>query len=431
MSTTPYLNQVDICNRALQHLGASRITAITDDTKSADACEFCYDKLRLAELERNTWIFATKRAILRAVDSETMVISPPLYSATTYYNPGAIVSDSNGIVWVNRTPFNYGLAPGSDPSWDVYFGPLSVTEYDSTKSYNTGELVYVDGAFAGLTAIYVAMSNNSDNPATVPAYDATVTYNRGQVVSHSGNFISLIDLNTANTPASSLALWLVGTTYAQNAQVITPDGRIYTSVNNGNVGHQPSPLIGTYWTLASSNPYVQPWLTYTGGASALTWVYVGDGITQELANPGIYYPAGTGPSTQTSTSNVYIKPNGFLRKALSDPKQGSASFLGAPSNLMYSDWVMEGNYIVSQDIGPIMVRFVASVTKVTDMSSLFCEALAARMAFEMCEELTQSTDKQVAAAQVYKKAIADARATNAIALGAAEFAMDDYLACRI
>ena len=65
-------SEVDICNRALQKLGASRITSRLDNTKEARACNFAFDIVRDAELRTHNWNFAVKRAIL-AEDTSTPV----------------------------------------------------------------------------------------------------------------------------------------------------------------------------------------------------------------------------------------------------------------------------------------------------------------------------------------------------------------------
>lgn len=57
-------SEVSIANRALQKLGARRITSFTDDTKEARAVNTCYTELRDAELRAHPWCFATKRVIL-------------------------------------------------------------------------------------------------------------------------------------------------------------------------------------------------------------------------------------------------------------------------------------------------------------------------------------------------------------------------------
>ncbi len=426
-----YQSPEDICNRALQHIGAARITSLSDDTKNADECDFAYDKLRRAELQRNLWTFTTRRVILRPLDTTTMTLDTPAYSSTFVYQPGMVVS-SGGAIWVNSTTFNVGNAPGvAGSGWDVYFGPLTVSLYVSGTAYYPGELVYVPGALAGLASIFAATDYNTDDPTVTATYAAATTYYRGQIVHYSGSdYISMVDLNLANTPASAHALWVAATTYAISAVVVGFDGRLYTSVANGNVGNLPA-VGSAHWTAAGTPPYVQPWLAFSGGVSALTWRYIGNGISLELKKPQISYPAGSGPVSQDATRNIFFLPNGFLRMAPADPKAGSNSYLGAPSGLRYDDYVQEGKYIISQTPNPIMIRFVADMTNVPDLDSMFCEGLAARLGAEICEVITQSTDKVAECNQEYKRAMNEARGANAIELAPIEPAEDDYIACRI
>jgi hypothetical protein len=55
---------VDICNRALQKLGASRIISLSDDTVSGRACNVAYESVRDRELRRHPWNFAITRESL-------------------------------------------------------------------------------------------------------------------------------------------------------------------------------------------------------------------------------------------------------------------------------------------------------------------------------------------------------------------------------
>lgn len=57
---------VDICNRALQKLGAERIISLSQDSTSARACNLAYEAVRDAELRSHTWNFSIKRASLAA-----------------------------------------------------------------------------------------------------------------------------------------------------------------------------------------------------------------------------------------------------------------------------------------------------------------------------------------------------------------------------
>lgn len=57
---------VEICNRALQKVGAQRITSITENTKNARSCAACYEPLKLKLLRSHIWGFAIARATLAA-----------------------------------------------------------------------------------------------------------------------------------------------------------------------------------------------------------------------------------------------------------------------------------------------------------------------------------------------------------------------------
>lgn len=64
---------VDICNSALNLLGASTISALTDDTKNARLCNQRYEPVRNRVFRSHAWNCLTKRVQL-ARDTETPVI---------------------------------------------------------------------------------------------------------------------------------------------------------------------------------------------------------------------------------------------------------------------------------------------------------------------------------------------------------------------
>ena len=57
---------VNICNRALQELGAKRITSLTENSRNAIACNEAYDVIRQATLREHRWNFAKARIQLAA-----------------------------------------------------------------------------------------------------------------------------------------------------------------------------------------------------------------------------------------------------------------------------------------------------------------------------------------------------------------------------
>lgn len=382
-----YRTDVDIANRALQHCGALRIGAsgFSENSKNASETAFCYPKVREAELRRNVWTFACRRAMLRAIDDDTMLLDATLWSSTTTYFVGSIAADQYGNLWISTIPDNLNNDPLVTTSyWEPYFGPLSVSLYSSTTSYYAGELVYT-AAGDGTNRVYLSLqSSNSDVPGTATDYDATVTYSKNEVVTSAGiPYMSLVDLNTGNTPASS----------------------------------------PTQWTT-----------TFVGGAGSIKWLQIGGsefpmGVGLKTLN--IVYPLGVGPSTQTITRNMFKLPAGFLREASQNPKGGQTAYLGGPLGIQYNDWVLENGFLLTSDTGPLPYRFVANITDVARMDPMFCEGIAARVALEVCEPLTQSSSKLGTIAKIYDEWMSAARAVNAIEQGTEQPPDDDFVTCRL
>lgn len=145
-----YFTQIDIANRALQHLGVPRITTFTDSSRQAREAGFAIDKLRRAELQRSVWTFATRRAVMReVVAGSAFDMLFPVYAAGTTYALGMVVKDSNGYLWLSRLPSNTGNTPGgegADPSWISYFGQRVAQAWSGTVLYLPGDTVYVSTA---------------------------------------------------------------------------------------------------------------------------------------------------------------------------------------------------------------------------------------------------------------------------------------------
>jgi hypothetical protein len=492
---------VDIANRALQRCGATRIASFTDDSKNASETAFVYDKVRDAELRRNVWTFATRRAVIRPVNTNnlpppvggsgsgpTMLFTPAIYSSTATYVTGSVVQ-FNGewyqalrSVPANQQPDLNTQGSDQESFWTQYFGPRTVTqwtfnadqsspqpwspsttyaagqlaigsdefEYSSVTNGNVnnnpvtdggvhwtkqGQIATNGGYFAGELVYYPTGPNpsvylslntgNSDVPTTVPAWVNTGIYSVGQtVLFNSVVYQSQIDLNVNSTP---VALWLVGTTYGNAAQVIGSDNHLYTSTGAGNVGHNPVGNAGVNWTDNGLAPWgLQP-NTQPDLMMGINWLKLGNATVRSLQ---LVYPAGSGPVTQSATRNVYVLPYGFLREAPQDPKAGSTSYLGAPSGLTYDDWVYENGLIVTREVYPITLRFVADVADVTLMDPMFCEGMACRIATEVCETLTQSTTKLSAIVSAYNRFMTEARMVNGIEQGPTEAPEDDYITCR-
>lgn len=154
---TDFQTPVDIANRGLQYLGASRITSFTQNSKNAAAMAFVYDKLREAELRRNIWKFSLRSAILRAIDTDTRLLTLTDWSVATAYITGDIVVYA-GRKWI--TPENTtGDIPGEPGTpWLTYAGPQTVSLHDPTIAYGVGELVYV------ASVVYLSLTSANDDP---------------------------------------------------------------------------------------------------------------------------------------------------------------------------------------------------------------------------------------------------------------------------
>lgn len=441
-----YLDSLDIANRACFHLGIPPITSVTENSEKNATMTFLYDKVRRAELRRNCWRFSTKRVALRPLTTTTQLVVPAPYDATITYMPGSFVSDANGQPWISTQAENLGNTPGATGVWEQYHGPLTADLWQSTNvaatsggtlpasspnAYFVGELVYYPSSVPGTFVLYASKVNsNAEQPNVPDAYSATVQYGLDDLVVDGNNnfWRSLIPYNLGNTPVAAPNVWLSTATYAQNQTVTGPDGIIYNSLHANNVGNNPALDSGVNW--ASTNTPAA-WASANnewgkGLQPSDLWLP----IYANMRNLTFTYPIGTGPLEQTITKNAFRLPASFLRRAPDDPKAGSMSYLGAPSGIQYDDWNLEGNFLVSQEGVPIILRFIADVAKVSDFDDLFCEGLACRMAMDACEKITQSTEKLRNISSLYKMYMGEAREVNAIETGATEPPVDDWIACR-
>lgn len=501
----PFLDSLDIANRAVQILGGEQIASPTEDSTRQVELTFAYDKLRRPELRRNTWRFSIRNCILRPIlgfqaatatqlaQNPVMILVPPQWNTTETYTPGAIVQDLNSVFWISTADDNLNNIPGGNNEvWEAYYGPMTVSPFSSpvpaswsgatpytqgqqvlaadgniyaalqgstnvnptnngnptywnnlgapnstNTGYYAGELVYVQAPGGSSTSppmyqIYMSLiNNNMDTPQTSTAWNSSTTYYDGQIVSYGGNYWqSLIPLNINNTPTQAPLPWDITTTYTSGNQVTAMDGFIYTATSaSGNIAFNPANgLNPSYWTNTgtlgawTASPNLWP--------SDIQWAPI-IGCTMKL--PVIPYAVGQGPTAVGNNFGryVYRLPANFLRRVNPDPKRGQISILGAPTGYMEDDWMIEGQFLTTMNPGPIGLRFAADIIKVRDMDDLFCEGLASRLAFETCEKITGSTDKQKLAAANYGTAMADARRVNAIELSAEEAPVDDWLSTRL
>lgn len=112
----------------------------------------------------------------------------------------------------------------------------------------------------------------------------------------------------------------------------------------------------------------------------------------------------------------YSLPVGWLKDAQIDPQ------VPMPP----TDYLYEGTKILTEDPGPIYLRYIISSVEPDLFDPLFDEALACRIALELCEPLTQSNSKKDSLSAEYLLHVSTARRTNAIELGPTTPAIDDW-----
>lgn len=297
---TAFTTSISIVNRALQRIGATRITAFTDDTKAASEANACYDKLRQAELRRNPWRFAIRKTAMRALSSTTKLLTFGAWAIGSTYAVGDVVLGSDGLIYQSFVAGNIAHDPVSTTGyWSLYFGPDTADTYSATLTYFAGEIVLSSGVY----------------------------------------YLSLLNSNTASAPPSA------------------------------------------------------NWRTLTTQPTAVTLTFL--------------YPIGAGPDADSTTNNVYRLPVGWLCEVPQNPNMPQPQ----------RDWLYESNYLITGDLSPLIYRFVADMLDVTRYDPMFCEGLASRVAFELCEPLTQSISKLGAIGKEYQQFIGEARTKNAIEVG--------------
>jgi hypothetical protein len=360
-----------------------------------------------------------------------MLMAPTLWSSTTTYFLGSLVTDAMGAVWVSQVADNLNNDPQGSSYWDLYYGPMAAQPYDTTAQtvYFAGDVVYVTTGDRVFTTYLSRVNSNAAVPGTLDAFSATTVYMKDALVSSASvTYQSLFAVNIGNTPsaANAPAAWDSATTYAISNVVRGSDGYVYASVGSGNTGNDPVADGGVHWTKG----IVAAWATgseVTRTNSADEWMVL-DVVLSQLPIVG---PIGVGPNVSGRQRSVYRLPANFLRLAPQDPKAGSVSYLGAPGGGTYLDWDLAGDYLVTRTIGAIVLRFVADITNVREMDDMFCEGLGARIGYEVCPKLTQSVSKRGDIAKAYDTFMGEARTVNGIETGPTEPPEDDYISCRV
>lgn len=100
----------------------------------------------------------------------------------------------------------------------------------------------------------------------------------------------------------------------------------------------------------------------------------------------------------------YTLPAEYLRLIEPDPEE----------NYNNLDWKIEGKKVLTDQGAPLNIRFIYRVTDPNEFSPAFIEALACKLAWHTCEDITQSNQKKTDVHEEYVLSIREARRTNAI-----------------
>lgn len=147
--------------------------------------------------------------------------------------------------------------------------------------------------------------------------------------------------------------------------------------------------------------------------------------------------AADSPAPTWGRQNSFTLPSDWLRLAPSYPEAfnsnpnvvgvtvaATATFSGM------QDWVIEGDRIVTNDVAPLQIRYIADITNVALWDSLFAEVCSTALALEICEELTQSNTKKSDLMIMYKAIVDEAKLTNAIEVAPNDPPPDTWITVR-
>lgn len=95
------------------------------------------------------------------------------------------------------------------------------------------------------------------------------------------------------------------------------------------------------------------------------------------------------------------------------------------------DYEIEGGRILTDASAPLYIKYTRRITNTGEFHALFNEALASRLAYEACEEITESNAKKQAALTDMQLAISQAYAVDAIENPPDEPPEDEWLTARI
>jgi len=136
-------------------------------------------------------------------------------------------------------------------------------------------------------------------------------------------------------------------------------------------------------------------------------------------------------------SYAYQLPSDYLRLELADVSDGTSQAVGMPAASI-GDWNFNRNQdyrIVGRQIWsnvppPLRIQYAAAITDPTQFDAAFVESFACYIAWQLCEQLTGSSQKRQMAQQEYMVSIREARMTNAVELPPETLPDDTFMQSR-
>lgn len=310
------------------------------------------------------------------------------------------------------------------------------------QGYQPGELVYLPVGNSGY-AVFQCIKATTESPLMADAWDNDHVYQAGQIAAFPGGgiftlgesgsplsssdvlgttaYISLTNVNIGNQPdqtntGSIWPQWNINTTWAVGTEVFASDSQLYvcTVQSHGADGiNGQNPVLdypNAFWQ--PQGMYINMWAPVTVPmALSNSWQL----INVQLVPISLVWPYGTGPAEDVTSQNVYRLPSNWLREAPEEPKSGLTPWLGGPTGEFQKDWVFEGDYMITRQSQPVLMRFVADVQDVTRFDAMFAEALSLNLA--IATGGTIDNDQGTRPQSDYRRLVQDARQVNAIEIG--------------
>ena len=340
--------QLGIWNKAIYKIGATRLLP-------ADIASPSTSNNPIAQYLTDIWPFEIQEIFEEhpwsfAIQTVPLIpLNPPVWLASTAYNVGSYVLNS-GFIYVCNI------------------------QYTSTSSFATD-----------LASGYWSLCYTSNVPINPPAWASGVPYVVSSVVSNGGNVYSCIVLNTSSSSfATDLAAgyWMlmntgsigapawVGSTAYTIGQYVTNSGNIYLcTVNNTSDGTFSNDLTAGYWVLQSPIlPLIKP---------------------LALMNDGC--------------NNPYAVPNDFINPYLfSAPSFYRKEFVDSP-------YLANPTVILMCDNSNIAtMKYVSAFPNITLWSAKFCEAIAIKLAYQLCFKISEAAQYAAGLEKDYDKKLISA-----------------------